>query len=590
MKDLMDKLSIIKLKEQGYSNRKVEKLLKINRKTVGKYWNEYLENLNKLTNEKDNSKIVEIQEAITSAPKYNTQSRMRRKLTDDFFTQLQNILESEEEKKKILGTNKHCLTKIQIYEILKKSGFNVGYSTVVAEINKIKQSGNECFIRQDYEFGDRLEYDFGEVKLVINGIIKKYYMAVLSSPAGNFRWCYLYDNCKKDVFMDSHVKFFKMIGGVWKEVVYDNMRNVVSKFLGKNEKELNEDLIKMSLYYGFNINVTNAFSGNEKGYVEGSVKYLRNKIFAENYKFSSEEAAIEYMESQLIKLNENSKIEEEKRFLKPSKPPLELANIKESVVNKYSFIQIENNFYSVPEYLVGFTVTSKIYYNKILIYSNNEFVCEHKKLDGNKKISADIRHYLKTLTFKPGALKNSYVLKSNPKLKSIFDKYYTNNPKKFIDIISKNKENIILIGTPGAGKTHYAIGLGMKACIEGKSVLFVSVPNLIIELREALSRSALNAYKKKFEKYDLVILDELGYVSFDKEGCEILFNLLSNRNDKGSIIITTNLTFDRWEEIFKDAMLTGAMVDRLAYKAHILDISRDISHRYEETLSWKENK
>ena len=70
----------------------------------------------------------------------------------------------------------------------------------------------------------------------------------------------------------------------------------------------------------------------------------------------------------------------------------------------------------------------------------------------------------------------------------------------------------------------------------------------------------------------------------------ILFNLLSNRNDKGSIIITTNLTFDRWEEIFKDAMLTGAIVDRLAYKAHILDLSREVSHRYEETLSWKKEK
>mgnify|MGYP000778418655 FL=1 len=204
------------------------------------------------------------------------------------------------------------------------------------------------------------------------------------------------------------------------------------------------------------------------------------------------------MESQLIKLNESNKIEEEMMSLKPTKPPLELANIKESVVNKYSFVQIENNFYSVPEYLVGFKVTSKIYYNKILIYSNNEFVCEHKKIDGVKKISADIRHYLKTLTFKPEALKNSYVLKSNPKLKSSFDKYYTNNPKKFIEVISNNKENIILVGTPGAGKTHYAIGLGIKACIEGKSVLFVSVPNLIIELREALSRSALNAYKKKY--------------------------------------------------------------------------------------------
>lgn len=113
---------------------------------------------------------------------------------------------------------------------------------------------------------------------------------------------------------------------------------------------------------------------------------------------------------------------------------------------------------------------------------------------------------------------------------------------------------------------------------------------LIIELKEAMSLNQLNNYKKKFEKYDLVILDELGYVSFDKEGCEILFNLLSNRNDKGSIIINTNLAFDRWEEIFKDPMLTGAIVDRLAHKAHIMDISRETSHRYEETIKWLNSK
>ena len=231
-----------------------------------------------------------------------------------------------------------------------------------------------------------------------------------------------------------------MIGGVYKEVVYDNMRNVVSKFIGKNEKELNEDLVKMSLYYGFKINVTNAFSGNEKGYVEGSVKYLRNQIFAEVYKFKSEEAAIEYMTSQLIKLNETSKIEEEKKYLLPAKPPLELATIRSSVVNKYSFVQLENNFYSVPDYLVGRTVTSKIYYNEILIYSNNEFVCRHKKIDGERQMSVDIKHYLKTFTEKPGALRNSLALKSNPRLKSIYDIYYNTEPKKFIEIIKKNKE------------------------------------------------------------------------------------------------------------------------------------------------------
>ena len=440
MKNLLDKAAIIRLKEQGLSNRGVARKLGIDKKTVNKYWNEYKDNLKKLKETTDATEISKIQENITSAPKYNSENRIRRKVTPEFLNALEKILEDEEKKVKVLGTHKQALTKQQIYELLKKQGFSLSYSTVVLEMKRIKNSGKECFIRQDYDFGDRLEYDFGEVKLVINGITKKYYIAVLSSPAGNFRWCYLYDNCKKDVFLDSHVRFFEMIGGVWKEVVYDNMRNVVSKFIGKNEKELNEDLVKMSLYYGFDVNVTNAFSGNEKGYVEGSVKYLRNKIFAENYKFNSEEAAIEYMESQLMKLNENSKIEEEKKKLKTTKPPLELAEIRKSFVNKYSFVQIENNFYSVPEYLVGLSVTSKIYYNKILIYSNNELVCEHKKLDENKKISANIRHYLKTLTFKPGALKNSYVLKSNPKLKSIFDKYYTNNPKKFIDIISNNKE------------------------------------------------------------------------------------------------------------------------------------------------------
>ena len=229
MIDLMDKSSIIKLKEKGFSNRKIQEMLKIDRKTVAKYWNEYKENLQKLNNTKDSLEIKEIQERIVATPKYNSENRVRRKITDAFLKELNKILEDEKQKAKILGTNKQALTKIQIHQLLKSQGFNVSYSSVAQEISKIKNSGKECFIRQEYVFGDRLEYDFGEVKLVINDITKKYYMAVLSSPAGNFRWCYLYDNCKKDVFMDSHVKFFQMIGGVWKEIVYDNMRNVVSK-------------------------------------------------------------------------------------------------------------------------------------------------------------------------------------------------------------------------------------------------------------------------------------------------------------------------------------------------------------------------
>ena len=94
-----------------------------------------------------------------------------------------------------------------------------------------------------------------------------------------------------------------------------------------------------------------------------------------------------------------------------------------------------------------------------------------------------------------------------------------------------NKENIILLGTSGAGKTHLAIALGIAACMKGHSVLFASVPNLIIELKETMSSNGLSNYRKRFEKYDLVILDELGCVSMDKNGCEMLFNLISSRNE-----------------------------------------------------------
>lgn len=149
----------------------------------------------------------------------------------------------------------------------------------------------------------------------------------------------------------------------------------------------------------------------------------------------------------------------------------------------------------------------------------------------------------------------------------------------------RNKENLILIGNPGTGKTHFAIALGIEACMQGMSVLFTSIPNLVIELKEAMSKNQITMYKRKFEKYDLVILDELGYVSFDKEGNEILFNLLSNRNDNGSIIITSNLVFERWDEVFKDPVLTGALVDRLAHKAHVLDMSGE-SYRIKETMEW----
>ncbi|MFA7612467.1 MAG: IS21-like element helper ATPase IstB [Acholeplasmatales bacterium] len=145
--------------------------------------------------------------------------------------------------------------------------------------------------------------------------------------------------------------------------------------------------------------------------------------------------------------------------------------------------------------------------------------------------------------------------------------------------------NVILVGNPGVGKTHTAIGLGLAANMKMKNVLYITIPNLITELKESMTLNQLTNYKKRFITYDLVILDELGYISFDKQGSELLFNLLSMRNETKSIIITTNLSFNRWEEIFIDPTLTAAMVDRLAHKATVINIKGD-SYRIKETKEW----
>lgn len=150
----------------------------------------------------------------------------------------------------------------------------------------------------------------------------------------------------------------------------------------------------------------------------------------------------------------------------------------------------------------------------------------------------------------------------------------------------RNGQNVILTGNSGTGKTHTAIGLGLEACQEGFNVLFASLPHLVNELRESVTDRRLLSYERRFQRWDLVILDELGYVSFDRSSADLLFNCLSARAETKSTIITTNLTFERWSEVFVDAALTSALVDRLTYRALNIDMVGD-SYRLKKTMEMK---
>ena len=433
----MDKARIITLKREGVSTREISRRTGMSRDTIAKYWRRFVELNNKL---KENPELKEeIQDEMLSKPKSVARTRTRHKFTPELEERLHEILAEEKRKDRILGANhKQGLTNSQIRNKLVAEGFDISQPTINNALAEIRSRQRNVYIRQQHDFGDRLEYDFGEVRLDCGEGVKSYHMAVFCAPASKFRWLYLYTNQKRDVFMDSHVQFFAMMGGVWREIVYDNMKNVVTKFIGKNDKELSEDLVKMSMYYGFKINVTNCFSGNEKGSVEKSVDVLRSEIFAANWQFLSLDDAREYAVSRLNKLNEDCKIKEEIACLLPTKPKLELAAICECKVDKSSLISVDCVKYSVPEHLVGKAVIVKKYHEKICVYAENQPVCTHRRAFGNGTMQIDIMHYLCTLHKKPGAIKNSVALKSIPKLKAIFDKHYSKKPKQFIELFQEN--------------------------------------------------------------------------------------------------------------------------------------------------------
>ena len=439
----MEKYEIISLKLRGWSDSKMQREFNVSRNTVRKYWREYQTKLQELLKDDPNIDVHKIIEEIVSNPHYDTSNRGNRKYNEDIDFLLDKILDEENQKKARLGPNKQMLTDHQIFELIKANGFDIGETTIRNKIREKRNKQAEAYIKQEYVYGQRFEYDFGEVKLIIDGKQTKAYLAVLSAPASGLRWAYLYQNSKMDVFLDSQVRFFEMLGGCFLEGVYDNMRNVVSKFIGRNEKQLNEQLIKLATYYGFEINVTNCFSGNEKGTVEEAVKYIRNKVFAIKYEFESFKQAEDYLQQELIKLNKDSLIEEEKKCLTAYRPKYEVADILSCHVDKYSFIQVDTNFYSVPDSLVDKYVLVKLYPNSVDVYYKNNPIASHNRMADKKKTCIDIRHYLRTFLRKPGALRNSSALNSVPKLKDIFNTHFKTNPKEFIRILYEHKDSSI---------------------------------------------------------------------------------------------------------------------------------------------------
>jgi len=143
------------------------------------------------------------------------------------------------------------------------------------------------------------------------------------------------------------------------------------------------------------------------------------------------------------------------------------------------------------------------------------------------------------------------------------------------------RENILLVGPSGTGKTHLATSLGIAACAQGKRVRFWRVTELITTLREADQERQLLRLRSQLTKLDLLILDEFGYVPTTKAGAELLFDVIATAYERTSVVLTTNLPFENWTEILGNERLTGAALDRLTHRCHILETSGE-SYRLQD--------
>lgn len=148
------------------------------------------------------------------------------------------------------------------------------------------------------------------------------------------------------------------------------------------------------------------------------------------------------------------------------------------------------------------------------------------------------------------------------------------------DFVAK-KQNIVMIGNPGTGKSHLSIAIGVKACMQGMNVKFYTAANLSNELIEAQDNHKLVRLEKQISKADLLIIDELSYLTFNRHQSELLFKVVADRDERRSVIVSTNLRFSEWTSMFENQTMVTALIDRLTFRSHVLNMNSDNPYRAE---------
>jgi len=429
------------------SIRKISRDLQISRITVKKQLSEHSRAEQESLSD-DSTKAL--QEFLSSPPKYDTHKRYRRKLTSEIEDLINEQLQ-ENQRKRQQGLRKQIKRKIDIHQFLVGQGHSIGYTTVCNYIHSKAVHQQEAFIRQEYIPGEECEFDWAEIKLQIAGVQKRLYLAVFTSSYSNYRFSMLFHRQDTLAFMEAHNAFFSHMGGVFQEMVYDNMRVAVREFVGRHEKTPTEALLNLSGWFHFRFRFCNVRKGNEKGHVERSVEYIRRKAFSGRDEFDTLDQAQTHLLTTCEQINrmpgttKKIPVEEllqERPMLWKYPGAMECFVTVALKVDKYATICYGTNHYSVPDRYCGKMVDVKIYSSELQVFFAHGLVCILQRNYGKYQWGLDLDHYLVTLSRKPGALHGSQALsQAPPAVKTVYKTWFLNTPREFIELLLYCQQN-----------------------------------------------------------------------------------------------------------------------------------------------------
>ena len=419
-------------------------------------------------------------------------------------------------------------TAKRIFERLRDEHGFTGKETIVKDyVRERRLRRREMFVPLSHPPG-HAQADFGEADAIIAGVKYRAHFFVMTLPHSDACFVAAYPAAATEAWLDGHNRAFAFFGGVPQSILCDNDKCLVSRILPDGTRQRTRAFSGLQSHYLFEDRTGRPGKGNDKGNVEGVVGYARRNFMTPLPRFASWDAFNGHLEEQcrnrqgeVLRGHRESIgerfVRDREALKRPLPAPFDACDRQGTRVNSLSLVRYRTNDYSVPVPAV-------------------------KSLD-------------------------SFDFKAIPSL----------NKMLVVELARceyvARRENIIALGNSGTGKTHIALGLGLAACQKGLSVGFTTAAALVHELMEARDEKRLLRLQKQLAKYHLLIIDELGFVPLSKTGAELLFEVFSQRYERGSILVTSNLPFDEWTEIFGSERLTGALLDRLTHHVHILEMN-----------------